>query len=184
MDDNAEQPHPIRPQYEELGADEYYRQFGSEYRNPHETRLREMLQFCSQHWPLDLEHVLDLACGSGEVTLGLSEFATVGGITGCDPFTKDAYLQRTGITARTDTFEEIAAGSLLGQTYSLVACSYAMHLVEPSRLPALTYQLAQITSQLLILSPHKRPVIQPQWGWTLTHEHYHKRVRAKLYKTP
>jgi SAM-dependent methyltransferase len=167
----------IRPQYDQLGVEGYYATHGLSYRNPHEKQIHALLEIMQPH--LDLSSVLDLACGSGEVTIKLLEKgATVSGI---DPFTQEAYYARTGQTAEALSFEEIAAGALEGRTYSLVVCSFAMHLCEGSRLPNLAYQLAQISPKLLILSPHKRPVLKPEWGWQLETETSFERVKARLF---
>jgi 2-polyprenyl-3-methyl-5-hydroxy-6-metoxy-1,4-benzoquinol methylase len=167
----------IRPQYEELGVEGYYTTHGSSYRNPHEKQIHVLLETMHSH--LDLSSVLDLACGSGEVSIKLLEKgATVSGI---DPFTQEAYLARTGLIALNYSFEDIAAGSLEGQVYSLVVCSFAMHLCEISRLPNLCYQLAQISPKLFVVSPHKRPVLKPEWGWQLEVETSFERVKARLF---
>ncbi|MEK8019262.1 MAG: hypothetical protein VSS75_020515, partial [Candidatus Parabeggiatoa sp.] len=60
--------------------------------------------------------------------------------------------------------------------------SFALHLVQPSRLPTLLYQLSQIAPSLLVITPHKKPDIKPQWGWTLSQELLIERVRGRLYQ--
>ena len=102
-------------------------------------------------------------------------------IAAIDPFTAVAYTRRTGLPCEAMTFERIAAGGLRGRRYSLIVCSFALHLAMPSRLPTLCWELAGVARQLLILTPHKRPTIDPAWGWSLTHECLHERVRARLY---
>jgi SAM-dependent methyltransferase len=172
----------IRQKYEELGVEKYYAQFGAEYRNPHEPFIGEVLSEAVRRWSLDLTRVLDLACGSGEVTLVLRELGARQ-IDGVDPFTGEAYLARTGQKAEAVSFEQIAAGVLVGRRYSLIVCSFAMHLIEESWLPPLLFQLGEISSCLLILTPHKRPELKAEWGWTLEGEFMAERVRARLYKT-
>ena len=132
-----------------------------------------------------LAHVLDLAAGSGEVSLALSPQAKTQAmrLSAIDPFTSQAYETRTGRPCEAMTFEQIAAGGLRGRKYSLVICSFAMHLVDLSRLPTLCWELAQVADQLMILTPHKRPAIQSVWNWMLTHERMQERVRARLYVT-
>ena len=169
----------IRDEYVEFGPEEYYAEWGSEYRNPHEDSLRSAIAQAHQQWALDLTKVLDLACGSGEATLELQELGATE-IEGADPYTGDAYFQRTGEHALPLTFEQIATGELAERTYTLIVCSYALHLLEPSRLPALLWRLAESAPQLLILSPHKRPVIPRDCGWRLDGEIYHQRVRVRL----
>lgn len=171
----------IRHQYQEHGVEGFYSQFGAEYRNPHEPIIAEVLREAVSRWNLDLSRALDLACGSGEVTLALRELGA-GRIDGVDPFTGEAYLARTGQPAEAVSFEQIAAGALAGRRYSLVACSFSMHLIDESWLPALLFQLAQLSDGLLIVTPHKRPELKAEWGWTLDGEFVIEKVRARLYR--
>lgn len=178
--DQHHEHHSIRAAYQEHGVESFYQAYGESYRNPHEHAIRCVLRHAVAEWPLDLAHVLDLACGSGEVTLALRD-ERAAQIDGMDPYTYHAYEQRTGQPAERFGFEDIAAGQLAERAYSLVVCSFALHLVEPSRLPLLCYWLAQACPALLVLTPHKRPVLRPEWGWLLTHEVVIERVRARLY---
>src|SRR5690242_2067210 len=66
-------PASIRGEYERHGAEAYYRRFGAEYRNPHEPIIGRALDAAIREWKPDFSHVLDLAAGSGEVTLLLRE---------------------------------------------------------------------------------------------------------------
>jgi hypothetical protein len=170
----------IRHQYEEYGVKDYYTRFGSEYRNPHEPIVREVLRAACERWHLDLTRVLDLACGSGEVTLALRELGCAR-IDGVDPHTGEAYLVRTGQRAETFSFEQIAGGALGGRSYSLIVCSFGLHLIEVSWLPSLLARLGSISNRLLVITPHKRPAIKSEWGWTLEDELVIERVRARLY---
>lgn len=176
------EPIAVRHQYEEHGVEGYYTQFGADYRNPHEPIIREVLQEAIRRWQLDLSRVLDLACGSGEVTLLLQEQGCQQ-IDGVDPHTGEAYLSRTNQQAEAIGFEQIAAGALARRRYSLIICSFAMHLIDESWLPALLAQLGLISSRLLIITPHKRPEIKAVWGWTLNGEFVIDRVRARVYLT-
>jgi len=173
----------IHDAYVAHGARGYYEREGRSYRNPHEPIIHDLIGRVVREWPLDTSHVLDLAAGSGEVTLALRDAAgnAVAAISAIDPFTADAYTARTGSPCERLTFEAIADGALAERTFSLVVCSFAMHLVEASRLPALCWALARAAPQLLILTPHKRPVIKAEWNWTLQAETLVERVRARLY---
>ncbi len=103
--------------------------------------IRTTLRAAIARWDLPLDRVLDLACGSGEITLALRELGCAA-IDGIDPYTHQAYAERTGHAAERITFEQIAAGALAGRSYGTIACSFAMHLVALSRLPALAAQLS------------------------------------------
>lgn len=170
----------IRLQYERFGVADYYSGFGAEYRNPHEKIVREVLRESITRWQPDLSSVLDLACGSGEVTMLLRELGCQQ-IDAVDPYTGEAYLARTGQKADTVSFEDIASGALAGRHYGLVVCSFAMHLIDESWLPSLLTQLGLITDCLMIITPHKRPEIRVDWGWLLKDELIIERVRARLY---
>jgi 2-polyprenyl-3-methyl-5-hydroxy-6-metoxy-1,4-benzoquinol methylase len=172
--------HAIRPLYEEHGAQAYYEQFGAEYHNPHEAIITQCLHDALGRWQLDTTRVLDLACGSGEVTRALRTRG-VQNITGIDPYTGEAYEWRTGQQALPISFEMIASGAIATHNYSLIVCSFALHLAELSRLPLVCYQLSVIAPHLLILTPHKRPQIEGAWGWQLTDETKIERVRTRLY---
>jgi len=171
----------IRAAYEQYGVEGFYQRFGDSYRNPHERVIRATLRAAVARWDVPLDRVLDLACGSGEVTLALREQGcTV--IDGIDPYTHQAYAERTGQAAERITFEQIAAGVLAGRSYSTIICSFALHLVALSRLPALATQLSLIGTALLVLTPHKRPQLQPEWGWRCADELLIERVRARYYR--
>ena len=173
----------IRHEYEKHGAAAYYGRFGAAYRNPHEPQVGRSLKYAVETWRLDLSRVLDLAAGSGEATLALRELGVPPeNIDGVDPFTGAAYLARTGRGAERFTFEEVAAGVLAVRRYSLIVCSFALHLCEPSRLPAVAWQLGLIADSLLVLTPHKRPHLRAEWGWELTGEQVIERVRSRCYR--
>jgi hypothetical protein len=170
----------IRNAYARYGVREYYAQHGATYRNPHEQIVRNVLALAVERWPLDLSQVLDLACGSGEVTLALRDLGA-GSIEGADPYTSAAYRERTGQEARSWSFEAIATGVLGNHRYSLIVCSFALHLAPQSWLPALTYHLSLVAGALLVVTPHKRPQLRSAWGWTLEDEILVERVRARYY---
>ena len=176
------EPESIRSEYERHGARQFYERSGGQYRNPHEPVVARALRAAVTKWSPNLDRVLDLACGSGEATLVLRSLGA-GVIAGIDPFTGEAYRERTGVDAERLSFEDIAAGALAGRRYSLIVCSFALHLVEPPRLPTLVYQLSRVADSLLILTPHKRPVLKAVWGWKLVGEIVIERVRARYYRS-
>ena len=178
--DDLDEDLSIRGEYERLGPDEYYRRHGVDYRNPHEHAIARALRIAAGRWSPDLSHVLDLACGSGEATLVLRSLGA-GDITGIDPYTFDAYHRRIGQAADRLTFDDIAAGALMSRRFSLIVCSFALHLCEESRLPRVAMQLAMIAPAMWIVTPHKRPRLQPAWGWVDVEEFVVERVRVRLH---
>jgi len=171
----------IRTEYEEYSVKGFYEKFGDEYRNPHEAIIQQVIKASANKWYLDFAQVLDLACGSGEVTLALQSLG-VTNIDGIDPYTYNAYWKRTGKRAETYTFEEIATGVLVGRSYSLIICSFAIHLLDESRLPLLLYQLGLIGDTLMVITPNKRPQLKVEWGWICLDEIIIDRVRAWLFQ--
>lgn len=172
----------IRSEYESHGVEQFYARSGAAYRNPHEPVLRRLLKTVASDWILDLSHILDLAAGSGEVTLILADLGA-GTIEACDPFTQAAYFARTGRAPQSWSFDDIAAGVLADRRYSLVVCSFALHLCEETRLAGVAFALAMVSPALLILTPHKRPVLRAEWGWALERETVIERVRGRLYRS-
>ena len=171
----------IRSGYEQYGVEGFYQRFGGSYRNPHERVIRALLKAALARWDLPLGSMLDLACGSGEVTLALRDLGCTL-IDGVDPYTYHAYAERTGQAAERFTFEQIAAGALVGRSYGTIVCSFALHLVALSRLPGLAAQLSSIGTALLVLTPHKRPQLRPEWGWLCADELLIERVRPRYYR--
>ncbi len=170
----------IREEYVEVGVTEFYQEHGSAYRNPHEASIAHGLYLACKGWSLNLLNVLDLACGSGEATIELAKNGATN-IDGVDPYTGAAYFARTGKEAMNLSFENVANGALEDRQYTLIVCSYALHLLDESRLPLLCYRLSQISPALVIVTPHKRPKIR-RFCWNLFDEFVYDRVRLRYYR--
>jgi SAM-dependent methyltransferase len=175
-------PLAIRNAYEKYGVKTFYQHFGDSYRNPHEAVIFKVIEAVHTAYQPDFSQVLDLACGSGEVTLALLKLGYIQ-VDGIEPYTFKAYFERTGKRAEKYRFEEIETGILSERRYTTIICSFALHLAIPSRLPILSYQLSRIAPTLLVITPHKNPQIRSQWGWTLLNELLVERVRARLYQS-
>ena len=167
--------------YRAMGVEEFYRQEGGTYRNPHEFAVKELLAGALSEMDVD-GRMLDLACGSGESTL-VMERCGISKIDAIDPYTHEAYRQRTGRPAEKFSFENIADGCLAGRKYDTIVCSFAMHLVDESRLPTLCYQLSVIAENLIVITPIKRPEVKDAWGWSLESETMEHRVRCRVYRS-
>ncbi|MEO6060332.1 MAG: class I SAM-dependent methyltransferase [Thermoflexales bacterium] len=161
--------------------DVYYCAHAADYRNPHEQAIGVCLAALIQRRNPNLSHVLDLACGSGEGTLALRGLGAAR-VDGMDPFTGLAYAARTGQAAEAISFEMIARGALIGRRWSLIVCSFALHLLPVSRLAGTLTQLAVCASELWVITPHKRPDIRAAWGWRLIDEVLVDRVRGRVYE--
>jgi 2-polyprenyl-3-methyl-5-hydroxy-6-metoxy-1,4-benzoquinol methylase len=165
----------IRNMYDEMGVDNYYKVSGNSYTNPHETIIQEHLDH--QISQLNTHSVLDLCAGSGEVSKHLKKQGIVN-ITGLDPYTFKLYEKETQFECLQYNFDDIMTGKL-NKEYSLIICSFALHLADKSKLPLICYHLSRIADQLLIITPHKNPIIDN--FWKLEQEHYKNKVRSRLY---
>ncbi|MFM7317065.1 MAG: hypothetical protein ACKO85_12130 [Isosphaeraceae bacterium] len=178
----------VRQGYDRLGIADYYESHSATYRNPHEAALQKLLVGWLQSRNLATSSkIIDLACGSGEVT-SLLQKQGFRNISGIDPFTFEAYQSRTGMVAERHSFEDIADGLVFRQEtailpYDLIICSFAMHLCAPSRLPLLCLELSRASRELVIFTPHKRPLIHEKWGWRLLEERLQERVRLRSYQS-
>lgn len=174
----------IRDEYKDQGVENYYLEQGANYENPHFAQVKDLLLQNSAH--IDYSRVLDLSCGSGEVSFVLKELG-FSETEACDPYTQEAYQVRMGTYCRPWSFEDIVKGALTDQ-YSAVICSFAMHLCPEELLFALVYQLFQHTKLLVIITPHKRPELEKLEGVRLIFEDFTltergKKVRLKAYQS-
>jgi len=129
--------------------------------------------------------VLDLACGSGEATLALSEYFQDSKFrcefTATDPYTHEAYEIRTKIKSQKYSFLDIANGCYSDLRFDIVISSFALHLASKSLLWALLTELSRISRYLIVLTPHKRPQIELSMGWKMLDEVRAERIRCRLY---
>lgn len=169
----------IRNKYDEYGVKNFYSFHGKDYINPHEKQIRESIKYIYNNWDLNFSKVLDLACGNGEVTKILMDLK-VNNIKGLDAYLSKEYIKKTGKFCYDMSFDEIIKGNLKDK-FSLIICSYALHLLEISKLPIFMYRMSEITNNFIIISPHKRPIIRNDWGWSLENETIIDRVKIRHF---
>ncbi|GAX76446.1 hypothetical protein CEUSTIGMA_g3891.t1 [Chlamydomonas eustigma] len=104
-------------------------------------------------------------------------------MSACDPYTYQAYEQWVGRPAERFSFQDIADGCLLDRFYHLCICSYALHVLEESKLFSTLIQLSFTVAHLVVVSPHKKPLIGAHTGWLLLHEMVIERVHVWLYES-
>jgi hypothetical protein len=83
------------------------------------------------------------------------------------------------------SFEDLLQGKLTGN-YSCIISSFALHLCPRDQLAPLVWQLFNCTSQLVIVTPHKRPELEQIEGIELSFTDHvltqrGKRIRLKIY---
>ncbi len=174
---------PIRKEYEDLGVDGFYKKSGWHYTNPHEPQIAILLEQNKEQ--INYDNALDFCCGSGEVTATLTKMGFEN-TTGSDPYTRQAFQKRTGKKALSLTFEEVIRKGL-PQKYSAVIASFALHLCPPEKLYPLAMQIFESTTQLVVITPHKRPQLEKLDGINLiftdeTPTPKGKQVRLKIYE--
>lgn len=171
----------IHTEYETVGVETFYKLHNKDYINPHLDRLNSVIDKVYVNWELG-NKVLDLCAGSGEVTLELLKLNNSLNIEGIDPFTYELYMHNTNKECFNLSFKDIAVNGLSGKNYDTIICSYALHLCDDSMLPIVLWQLSQISNQLIIITPHKRPECDNIMGWKKVDSFKLNRVTAKLYR--
>jgi hypothetical protein len=173
----------LRAQYEEHGADGYYKNHANDYENPHFKEIKTLIERNATRF--DGSNVLDLSAGGGEISRILLDLK-LGKVEGCDPFTYELFEKNTGLPCLRHSFMDIVKGAELAQ-YSAIICSFAMHLCLEKDLFPLVWNLFQSTKNIIILTPHKRPELENLPGVALVWEDFAltergKKVKMKCYK--
>lgn len=138
-------------EYKKHGVDNFYRLHSHDYENPHKAVVEDLILDAKDKWHIN-GNVLDLCCGSGEVSNVLKDFD----VEGLDAYTKELYEKNTNNRCIQMTFKDIVRFGL-EKSYDNVICSYALHLCEKSMLPMLLYQISQASNNLFVVTPHKKP---------------------------
>lgn len=168
----------VRNEYDRLGVDGFYKVNALSYHNPHEPIVRDLVDIAVQGDWIGTK-VLDMCCGSGEVSRCLDQGPY--DITGTDPYLFDLYALNTGNKVLPYSFKDIANGKLK-EDFDTVICSFALHLCPKSLLHSVLWQLQTISDTLIVISPNKNPDCHGVSGWNLADEITLDRVRMKIYK--
>ena len=168
----------VRDEYSEIGVEEYYKKHSLDYSNPHEDIIKKIILICEDKNFIG-KKVLDLSCGSGEVSEVLLKFNHE--IYATDPYTVDAYEKRIGFRPLKISFKDIVEGKLDLKVDTII-CSFAMHLCEESMLASLLFMLSNNSKSLIIISPNKRPNLSNINYWNLIYNDEIDRVKFKVYK--
>ena len=154
-------PKAIRNEYAESGVETFYSLNGDNYENPHEKQVNEIV--IKNVTRFDCSSVLDLSCGSGEVTRALQSLKFEN-IIGCDPFTYKLYEKKTGKKCFAFTFDDLVRGKHLTvlnkKQFSCIISSFALHLQPEKKLYSLVAALFYLTDTLIVITPHKRPILE------------------------
>lgn len=186
----------MRKNYDEYGVEGFYQRVAAEYRNPHFEQVRKLtLAGMADIDNIDQQktyRVLDFACGSGEAGISALEWASKVGktvtLTPSDPYTKESFNARCqtlfpheqSVEFKEWSFDDIADGAL-DENYDLLIVSFALHLLDESKLPAILTQFALKCKYMLIITPHKRPPINENYGFRLLTTRTYMRVHSRLF---
>jgi len=168
----------IRNEYIKSGVDQFYKNNHQTYENPHESIIHAHLYHLMRKGLLTNNSVLDLCCGTGQVSRCLKEKGFKN-VEGCDPYTNLEYTKRTGFKAYNHNFLYLSNREL-NRKYKYVICSFALHLCPPSLLPKVLYNLSQVAEKLIIISPHKKPEINQYWQEEF--KYLNERVTTRIFK--
>lgn len=171
--------HSFRQLYSKSGPDDFYIQNANKYKNPHELIVQMIVS--NFKFPL-YTTFLDLGCGGGEVTMALQSIGYTR-IKGLDPYTFDLYTCNTGIPAYPWSFQDVAYNFIDLGKYDVVIASFSLHLCPKNVLKLVCLNLALVAKQLIIISPHKNPVIHDDYGWILQDAYTIDRVHTRVYKS-
>ena len=69
-------------------------------------------------------------------------------------------MENTGCECDKYSFMDILGDCYEGRKFDCIICSYAMHLVKESLLHDFCNKLTEIGNKLIIISPHKFPIIK------------------------
>lgn len=173
----------IRNLYAQLGVDAYYQQYGYAYQNPHLAQIAQLIHQNKER--LDYSQVLDFCAGGGEVSMVLQQLGFADSV-GSDPYLQELYQKNTQLPCYSWSFEQVVKQGLEGQ-YSCIICSFALHLCPKELLYALVVQLFQHSNMLVVITPHKRPILENYAGVELAFQDYAltdkgKKVHLKAYR--
>ncbi len=173
----------LRKIYDALGVEKYYRIYANQYSNPHLIQVQQLLKQNESF--LDYSSVLDFCAGGGEVNQFLKSL-NYQNFNASDPFTYELYKKNLNQPCFRWSFDDVIKGKIKGE-YSCIICSFAMHLCPAEKLYPLVIQLFQHSKTLVIITPHKRPVLEELNGVELIRTDYAKtekgkKVFLKVYK--
>ena len=176
----------IREEYADQGVEAFYKTHAHVYENPHFPYIKSLLEKNKNR--LDYSTVFDFCGGGGEVSLILQGLGFEKAI-GCDPFTYKLFEKNTGTPCWRFSFEEVVKGKLVAKyppqyntskkPFSSIICSFGMHLCPEKMLQPLAFQLFMLSETLVIITPHKRPVLEDIEGVQLVFDDFVLTERGK-----
>ena len=157
----------IYDEYKKHGVENYYKNYSSQYTNPHKDRIIKLYIKHIKPILTNKDLIIDIACGDGLISKIINEFNNNNNnhnnniiIDGSDPYFDNIY------TTLKYSFEDIAKGKLteLSKKYDLAICCYAFHLIDEKWKYDFLSNLAISTLKFIIITPSKKIKINhPLW---------------------
>jgi len=171
----------IRANYTKHGVKDYYKAVGNNYTNPHSDDIEKAMDIIF-NGEAEFNATLDLSCGTGLITDILMEKG-ITDIIGCDPYLNKEYTENTTRDSISLSFNDIHQGKLFGRRYNTIVCSYALHLIEPSRLNQVLWNLCIVSDYLVLLSPNNKPFINDDDSYELIDQGKEGKCKYRVYKS-
>lgn len=139
------------------GVKEFYLTNGMKYYNPHHSDISTGINFLFKI-KNNINKILDLCAGGGEVTKAVLYMKYNVNIVGADPFTYKLYEFNTKLKCYKWSFDDIMEGCI-DEQFDMIICSYALHLCEKNKLYNIMESLSRSTKYLCVISPFKLPYV-------------------------
>ena len=171
----------IRDEYKVMGVEDFYKEKGNTYKNPHFADIKDAIIRLDMMGIVDLSKTLDLGAGTGEV-IRILEGLGYRNVEGSDPYLYDECERRTGKKCMRYSFEDIMLGALSDKRYSTVIASYSLHLAKKSILHDLFWQLSLVSDGLVIISPNNRPEVSED-SWEQVYAYREGKAKVRIYRS-
>jgi hypothetical protein len=184
---NSQRNGGFRGIYQCDGVHEYYSSCLQEqkiYSNPHRAKFVPIFEKIFKYMKISTLPILDLGCGTGESTLIIKNLQIPNELMGSDPYLFKAYSENTQCLSFSYSFDDIVEGTdveLRSRLFSMIICSYALHLCE--NVADLCLKLSYRAEYLCILTPHGLPIITEEMGWKAYWNFKYKNVKINIYIT-
>ncbi len=163
-------------------SDLYYINHGNSYSNPHQNSIEKIVKdvvttfFTIQH------SYLDLGCGGGQVSMALNSIGCKN-VVGLDPYTTSLYKKNCPFPILAHSFQDVAYNKIQLDNCDVVIASFSLHLCPLHDLKLLCINLALVCQWLVIISPHKNPILTDDCGFKLVEFFKSDRIHVRIYKS-
>jgi hypothetical protein len=152
----------IYDEYKKHGVENYYKNYSSQYTNPHKDRIIKLYIKHIKPILTNKDLIIDIACGDGLICKLVNDYNHNYNIEGCDPYFTNKYCSSNL------SFEDISQGKLT-KKYDFAICCYAFHLLNDEWKYDFLTRLATSITKFIIITPSKKIVIK-HLLWKITNE--------------